>query len=67
MMTTYIQIYDETEDEFADGIEDDEEDNFDVMKVQCLWSQRSKGYQIFEARAFKKAKRRMNEGGMKSF
>lgn len=57
---------DETEDEFGDGIEDDEEDDFDEDEMP-MESKKRKGYQIFESRAFKKAKRRMNEGGMKPF
>ena len=59
---------DETEDEFGDGIEDDEEDDFDDEEDEMpMESKKHKGYQIFETRAFKKAKRRMNEGGMKPF
>lgn len=54
---------DESEDEFGDGIEDDEKEE-DEMPME---SRNRKGYQIFESRAFKKAKRRMNEGGMKPF
>lgn len=56
-------VDDDSEDEFGDGIEDDEEEE-DEMPME---SRNRKGYKIFESRAFKKAKRRMNEGGMKPF
>jgi len=53
---------DDNDDEF-----ENDEDEFDEDDKLATESRRNRGYKIYESRAFRKAKRAMNEDGMKPF
>ena len=65
------------EEEFGSDLDDDDsddddefendEDEFDEDDKLATESRRNRGYKIYESRAFRKAKRAMNEDGMKPF
>lgn len=55
----------DSEDNF-EGDDDDMDDNFEDDR-RTMESRRRNGYRIYESRAFRKAKRAMNEDGMKPF
>ena len=65
--------FEDDDDLYSDDDSDDDdefeydEDEFDEDDKLATESRRNRGYKIYESRAFRKAKRAMNEDGMKPF
>jgi len=59
-------LYSDDDSDDDDEFENDE-DEFDEDDKLATESRRNRGYKIYESRAFRKAKRAMNEDGMKPF
>lgn len=59
--------FEDDDDLYSDDDSDDNDDEFDDEDELATESRRNRGYKIYESRAFRKAKRAMNEDGMKPF
>lgn len=59
--------FEDDDDLYSDDDSDDNDDEFDDEDELTTESRRNRGYKIYESRAFRKAKRAMNEDGMKPF
>ena len=57
----------EDDDDLYSDDDSDDDDEFDEDDKLATESRRNRGYKIYESRAFRKAKRAMNEDGMKPF
>ena len=57
----------EDDDDLYSDDDSDDDDEFEDDDELATESRRNRGYKIYESRAFKKAKRAMNEDGMKPF